>query len=101
MDSIDRPPECLVPKNITFAKCHVDPSKVMLLNVKRSFRGNYSCQAQNRAGWGPISEQKDMKVLFPPQGTSISFSPSVVIKDKPFEVRQSSYSTIFLLLRYL
>ena len=86
LKKVDRSPECLVPKNRTSAKCHVDPSKVMLLNVKRSFRGKYSCQAQNRAGWGPISEQKEMKVLFPPEGTSISFSPSVVIKDKPFEV---------------
>ena len=87
LKQVDRSPECLVPKNKTSAKCHVDPSKVMLLNVKRSFRGNYSCQAQNRAGWGPISEQKEMKVLFSPEGTSISFYPSDIIKDKPFEVR--------------
>jgi hypothetical protein len=28
-----------------------------------------------------------MTVMFPPEGTSISFSPSVVIKDKPFEIK--------------
>ena len=88
LKQVDRPPECLVPKNATSNKCHVDPSKVMLLNVNRSFRGNYSCQAHNRAGWGPISEAKDMKVYFPPEGTSINVSPSKVIKGKPFEVRQ-------------
>ena len=61
---------------------------VMLLNVKRSFRGNYSCQAQNRAGWGPISEAKEMKVLYPPEGTIISVLPKIITKNKPFEVRR-------------
>lgn len=69
----------------------MDPSKVMLLNVRRSFRGNYSCQAQNRAGWGPISEAKEMKVLFPPQETSIAVKPDVILKDKSFEVRANCF----------
>ena len=89
LKQVDRSPECMVPKNGTEASgtCHVDPSKVMLLNVRRSFRGNYSCQAQNRAGWGPISEPKKMMVLYPPEGTSISYKPTVILKDKPFEVK--------------
>ena len=86
LKKVERSPECMVPKNMSSANCHVDPSKVMLLNVRRSFRGNYSCQAQNRAGWGPISEPKEMMVLFPPEGTSISYKPTVILKDKPFEV---------------
>lgn len=87
LKQVDRSPECLVPRNKSAANnCHVDPSKVMLLNVRRSFRGNYSCQAQNRAGWGPVSVPKEMKVLFPPEGTSLAVSPDVILKDKPFEV---------------
>ena len=35
LKQVDRPSECLVPKNQTSAKCNVDPSKVMLLNVNR------------------------------------------------------------------
>ena len=88
LKQVNRSLECMVPKNTSSqGNCHVDPSKVMLLNVRRSFRGNYSCQAQNRAGWGPISEPKEMKVLFPPEGTSISYQPAVILKDKPFEVK--------------
>ena len=58
----------------------------MLLNVKRSFRGNYSCQAQNRAGWGSVSEAKEMKVLYPPEGATLSVLPKTILKNKPFEV---------------
>ena len=92
LKQVDRAPECIVnhhvPNNAskTNANCNVDPSKVMLLNVKRSFRGNYSCQAQNRAGWGPISEGKEMMVLYPPEGTHITSSPELILKNKPFQV---------------
>ena len=86
LKQVDKSPDCLVP-NVTKSHCHVDPSKVMLLNVKRSFQGNYSCQAQNRAGWGPVSEAKEMKVLYPPEGTTISVLPKIITKNTPFEVR--------------
>lgn len=95
LKQVDRSPECLVPKR-NVSNCNVDPSKVMLLNVKRSFWGNYSCQAQNRAGWGTVSEPKEMKVLYPPDGTTISYTPEVVIKGKPFEVSYHIYLLLIL-----
>ncbi len=79
----------IVNYNVSNPKCNVDPSKVMLLNVRRSFWGNYSCQAQNRAGWGSISEAKEMKVLYPPEGATIKSSPVTIIKGKPLEVSLS------------
>lgn len=35
--------------------CDIDPSKLLLEAVGRSFHGNYSCEGRNDAGWGPIS----------------------------------------------
>lgn len=35
--------------------CDIDPSKLLLESVGRSFHGNYSCEGRNEAGWGPIS----------------------------------------------
>ena len=36
--------------------CDVDPSKLLLEYVGRSFQGNYSCEGMNAAGWGPVSD---------------------------------------------
>lgn len=35
--------------------CDIDPSKLLLESVGRSFHGNYSCEGRNEAGWGPTS----------------------------------------------
>lgn len=35
--------------------CDIDPSKLLLEAVGRSFHGNYSCEGRNDAGWGPVS----------------------------------------------
>ena len=100
LKQVDRPLECLkVPNvvnyNVTSAalnnpKCNVDPSKVMLLNVRRSFWGNYSCQAKNRAGWGPVSEAKEMKVLYAPEAASIEYNPKTISKGSSFEVNKQN-----------
>ena len=37
--------------------CDIDPSKLLLENVGRSFQGNYSCEGMTSAGWGPRSEE--------------------------------------------
>lgn len=36
--------------------CDVDPSKLLLEYVGRSFQGNYSCVGMNAAGWGSPSD---------------------------------------------
>lgn len=40
-------------ESLTF--CDIDPSKLLLESVGRSFHGNYSCEGRNDAGWGPVS----------------------------------------------
>jgi hypothetical protein len=46
--------------NSTF--CDLDPSKLLLEEVTRSFHGNYSCIGKNEAGWGPLSEDTELIV---------------------------------------
>ena len=52
-------PECTSP-NYTF--CDIDPSKLLLENVEKSFHGNYSCIGMNEAGWGSISPNTELIV---------------------------------------
>ena len=40
--------------------CDVDPSKLLLEYVGRSFQGNYSCEGLNAAGWGPASDTEEL-----------------------------------------
>lgn len=55
-------PDCPVNETITAFSmydedlCDVDPSKLLLEYVGRSFQGNYSCEGMNAAGWGPSSD---------------------------------------------
>jgi len=42
--------------------CDIDPSKLMLETVGRSFQGNYTCQGRNEAGWGLHSRQVPLHV---------------------------------------
>lgn len=47
-------------ESLTF--CDIDPSKLLLEAVGRSFHGNYSCEGRNEAGWGPISSSTPVVV---------------------------------------
>lgn len=42
--------------------CDIDPSKLLLEDVGRSFHGNYSCEGMNEAGWGPLSPDEELIV---------------------------------------
>ena len=42
--------------------CDVDPSKLLLEYVGRSFQGNYSCTGMNAAGWGPLSDTETLVI---------------------------------------
>jgi len=42
--------------------CDIDPTKLMLENVARSFQGNYQCRAKNAAGWGELSPPATLHV---------------------------------------
>ena len=69
-----------------FRSCHTDTSKIILVSVRRSFHGNYSCQGRNRAGWGPESEPRQLKVLYPPRGAILTHKPAIIRKGAAFEV---------------
>jgi hypothetical protein len=65
-DLLKELPEC---PNATAGKdieasdlCDIDPSKLMLESVGRSFQGNYTCQGRNDAGWGPHSPPVELHV---------------------------------------
>ena len=69
--------------------CKEDPTKIILVNVRRTFHGNYACKARNQAGWGNISQAKELRVLYPPSGTKITKEPSVILKGNPFKIKCS------------
>ena len=79
-------------------RCNVDNSKIILVNVKRSFSGNYSCQGRNLAGWGATSDPRELRVYFPPKGAKISLKQRIVKKGEPFEVRSKQISSLSLSL---
>lgn len=61
-------PDCPLNETITSFSmydedlCDVDPSKLLLEYVGRSFQGNYSCEGMNAAGWGPPSEVETLVI---------------------------------------
>lgn len=57
-------PECASGQNATSESylCDIDPSKLLLEEVGKSFHGNYSCEGMNEAGWGPMSKDEDLTV---------------------------------------
>nr|XP_034174880.1 uncharacterized protein LOC117601811 isoform X7 [Osmia lignaria] len=61
--------------------CDIDPSKLLLEAVGRSFHGNYSCEGRNDAGWGPLSASAPVIVYFPPENMTISKSKINVTVD--------------------
>ncbi|CAB4056380.1 Speract receptor,Guanylate cyclase 32E,Receptor-type guanylate cyclase gcy-28,Receptor-type guanylate cyclase gcy-1,Receptor-type guanylate cyclase gcy-4,Receptor-type guanylate cyclase gcy-20,Heat-stable enterotoxin receptor,Olfactory guanylyl cyclase GC-D,Atrial natriuretic peptide receptor 2,Atrial natriuretic peptide receptor 1,Receptor-type guanylate cyclase gcy-13,Retinal guanylyl cyclase 2,Receptor-type guanylate cyclase gcy-12,Receptor-type guanylate cyclase gcy-29,Receptor-type guanylate cyclase G len=58
--------------------CNVNPSKIILVNVKRAFKGNYSCQGLYGNEWTGISETKEIRVHYPPRVKSIHSIPSII-----------------------
>ncbi|KAK0170097.1 hypothetical protein PV328_010700 [Microctonus aethiopoides] len=60
--------------------CDIDPSKLLLEAVGRSFHGNYSCEGRNDAGWGPISPSTPVVVYYKPGPATITYQPRRVIK---------------------
>lgn len=42
--------------------CGIDPSILSLIKVEESFAGNYTCQGENEAGIGPVSDPKELVV---------------------------------------
>ncbi len=75
--------------------CKIDPSKIRLMNVRRLFGGNYSCQGRSAAaaaaapgsgGWGAESAPAELKVLYPPRGAALRHRPAIVRKGAAFQV---------------
>ncbi|XP_076670097.1 neuromusculin isoform X1 [Andrena cerasifolii] len=66
--------------------CDIDPSKLLLEAVGRSFHGNYSCEGRNDAGWGPLSPSAPVIVYYKPGPASISYKPQQVIKKRPLTI---------------
>nr|XP_012135309.1 PREDICTED: titin [Megachile rotundata] len=66
--------------------CDIDPSKLLLEAVGRSFHGNYSCEGRNDAGWGPLSMSAPVVVHYKPGQASISYEPPQVIKKRPLTI---------------
>ncbi|KAK9303054.1 hypothetical protein QLX08_005158 [Tetragonisca angustula] len=66
--------------------CDIDPSKLLLEAVGRSFHGNYSCEGRNDAGWGPLSPSAPVMVHYKPGPASISYEPKQVIKKRPLTI---------------
>ncbi|XP_034251543.1 hemicentin-1 isoform X2 [Thrips palmi] len=58
--------------------CDVDPSKLLLEAVERSFHGNYSCEGANEAGWGPVSDDTPLIVYYPPGPAELTHDVTVV-----------------------
>ncbi|XP_071450004.1 uncharacterized protein nrm [Hetaerina americana] len=60
--------------------CDIDPSKLLLEVVGRSFHGNYSCEGMNEAGWGPLSQEEELIVHYPPGPATLVYDPPQVLK---------------------
>ncbi|XP_046400692.1 uncharacterized protein LOC124166984 isoform X2 [Ischnura elegans] len=60
--------------------CDIDPSKLLLEDVSRSFHGNYSCEGMNEAGWGPLSPEEELIVHYPPGPATLVYDPPQVLK---------------------
>ncbi|XP_033213429.1 uncharacterized protein LOC117170634 [Belonocnema kinseyi] len=66
--------------------CDIDPSKLLLEAVGRSFHGNYSCEGRNEAGWGPVSSITPVVVNYKPGPAMISYEPLRVIKKQSLTI---------------
>ncbi|XP_039305891.1 hemicentin-1 isoform X4 [Solenopsis invicta] len=68
------------------AFCDIDPSKLLLESVGRTFHGNYSCEGKNEAGWGPISPSTPVIVYYKPGPASITYEPRQVVKKQALSI---------------
>ena len=59
-------------------------------NKEDMYKGNYSCQGRNKAGWGATSTVRELWVLYPPKGANLTQHHAVVSKGSPFRVRRDS-----------
>lgn len=55
-------PECDRDKEDGGEFCMLDPSFLNLTKVVETYAGNYTCQGQNAAGWGPESIPQELIV---------------------------------------
>ncbi|XP_077276394.1 neuromusculin isoform X8 [Temnothorax americanus] len=68
------------------AFCDIDPSKLLLESVGRTFHGNYSCEGKNEAGWGPVSPSTPVIVYYKPGPASITYEPRQVVKKQALSI---------------
>ena len=61
--------------------CGVDPSKLILENVNREFKGSYSCVGHNEVGQSPASTPVALEVLYPPGEAKVIAGSKKVFKD--------------------
>ncbi|KAI4500118.1 hypothetical protein M0802_004988 [Mischocyttarus mexicanus] len=66
--------------------CDIDPSKLLLEAVGRSFHGDYSCEGRNDAGWGPISTSTSVTIYYKPGPATISYEPKRVVKGQQLSI---------------
>ncbi|XP_018356529.1 PREDICTED: hemicentin-1 isoform X2 [Trachymyrmex septentrionalis] len=70
----------------SLAFCDIDPSKLLLESVGRTFHGNYSCEGKNDAGWGPNSPSTSVIVYYKPGPASITYEPRQVVKKQALSI---------------
>lgn len=64
------------------SKCNVQRNQLLLTNVRRQFLGNYSCEGQNLAGWGPRSEDVELNIYYAPGNATLTHNPIIPTKRK-------------------
>lgn len=78
----------------SLAFCDIDPSKLLLESVGRTFHGNYSCEGKNEAGWGPISPSTSVTVYC--KSSVTCHSCYVAMEEKlVMLITFSSYNTLY------
>ncbi|XP_036147089.1 hemicentin-1 isoform X7 [Monomorium pharaonis] len=92
-DLLKELPDCSRSSNATTASseeslafCDIDPSKLLLESVGRTFHGNYSCEGKNEAGWGPTSPSTPVIVYYKPGPASITYEPRQVVKKQALSI---------------
>uniref|UniRef100_A0ABD2W362 Ig-like domain-containing protein n=1 Tax=Trichogramma kaykai TaxID=54128 RepID=A0ABD2W362_9HYME len=85
-DLLKELPDCARNNSVPEEFCDIDPSKLLLESVGRTFHGNYSCEGRNDAGWGPMSADTPVVVYYKPGPASISYEPRKVVKKGPLNI---------------
>lgn len=82
------------------ANCDIDPSKLLLQIVERTFHGNYSCIGMNEAGWGPLSPNTELIVYCKSNAFFQSVSKTERLKPHNFSFSLSASSSSSFCLFY-